>query len=144
ASIRIAVASVLVVGRLGAAVAWQSLPTQSYPSYAIYSRLAAEPPTSTLIEVPFGVRSGLDRIGAGGEVLEYYQHIHGMRLLNGMVARLPASVFSTYRAQPALVVLSGAPASASPADLQEVLQWTGARYVLVHRTMLTSDALTRV
>jgi hypothetical protein len=125
-------------------VAFQPLATQTYPSYAMYDRLAAEPGPATLIEVPFGVRSGLERIGNGGEVLEYYQHVHGLRLLNGMVARLPAAVFDGYRAHPALLVLSGEPSSASASDLRELLTWTDARYVLVHRAMLSAEQLGRV
>ena len=47
-----------------------------------------------------GVRSGIERIGSGGEVLSYYQHIHGKPLVNGMIARVPSSVFEAYRASP--------------------------------------------
>jgi hypothetical protein len=144
ASIRTTVCAALVLARLSLAVAFQPLATQTYPSYAMYDRLAAEPGPATLIEVPFGVRSGLERIGNGGEVLEYYQHVHGLRLLNGMVARLPAGVFDGYRAHPALLVLSGEPSSASTSDLRELLTWTDARYVLVHRAMLSAEQLGRV
>jgi len=90
------------------------------------------------------VRSGLERIGNGGEVLEFYQHVHGKPLLNGMIARLPSSVFTEYRAHPALLLLSGEPIDATAEDLRAVLAWTDARYVVVHRAMLSAEQRQRV
>ena len=140
ASIRIALAGGLIAARLAFALAHDPFETQTYPSYATYARIASEPGRFTILEVPFGVRSGLERVGDGGEVLEYYQHIHGKPLLNAMVARLPRGVFETYRDIPALRLLSGESVSASSADLQALLDWTDARYVLVHRDRLSADA----
>ncbi len=141
---RMWVALALVAARTAVALLLDPLPTQSYPSYALYQRLAAEPDRFTLLEVPFGVRSGLERIGNGGEVLEFYQHVHGKPLLNGMIARLPSSVFTEYRAHPALLLLSGEPIDATAEDLRAVLAWTDARYIVVHRAMLTADQRQRI
>jgi hypothetical protein len=135
-SIRIVAAGGLVAARLLVAVVQDPMATQTYPTYATYSRLAAEPGRLTLLEVPFGVRSGLERIGDGGEVLEYYQHIHGKPLLNAMVARLPRAVFESYRDHPSLRFLSGEPIAASAEDFAEVLRWTATGYVVVHRDLL--------
>ncbi len=137
-------AAMLVAARLGAALVFDPFPTQIYPTYATYERLAQEPERFTILEVPFGVRSGLERIGDGGEVLQFYQHIHRKPLLNGMVARLPSSVFEAYRAHPSLRVLSGIPEAAEADDLRGVLQWTNARYILVHRGMLPPEQLQRI
>jgi len=141
---RMWVALALVAARMAVALLLDPFPTQSYPSYALYQRLAAEPDRFTLLEVPFGVRSGLERIGNGGEVLEFYQHVHGKPLLNGMIARLPSSVFTEYRAHPALLLLSGEPIDATAEDLRAVLAWTDARYIVVHRAMLTADQRQRI
>jgi hypothetical protein len=53
-----------------------------------------EPDRFTLPEVPVGVRSGLERIGDGAEVLQYYPHVHGS--LNAMAARLPTTIFAKH------------------------------------------------
>ena len=144
-------ASVAVLTRLAYAHVHDPLGVQTYPEYATYARIAAEPGRFTLLEVPFGVRSGLGRIGDGGEVLEYYQHVHGKPLLNGMIARLPSSVFETYAARPSLRLLSGEEPDASVddtrRDLTSVIAWTHARYVLLHRSLLEpeeADSLERL
>ena len=129
-----------VVGRLGLAVIHDPLAVQHYPVYDVYTRIAGEPGRFALLEVPFGVRSGLERVGSGGEVLQYYQVTHGKPLLNGMIARLPTTVFEFYRRHPSLVFLSGEPTTADEIELtrdfREVLAWSGARYVLVHHDRL--------
>jgi hypothetical protein len=140
-----------VIARLAYAQVHDPLGVQTYPAYATYQRIAAEPGRFTLIEVPFGVRSGLGRIGEGGEVLEYYQHVHGKPLLNGMIARLPASVFESYAARPSLLALSGEPVEETTtdtrSDLSDVIAWSQARYVLLHRSLLApeeADSLERL
>ncbi len=142
------VVALAIAARLVAVNLFNPLVTQSYPSYAVYTQLAREAGDFVVLEVPFGVRSGLERIGNGGEALQYYQHIHGKRLLNGMIARLPRTVFDAYRAHPSLLLLSGAVVSEGEAqvrgDLAAVLMWTGARYVLVHRAWLDPDQDRRI
>ncbi len=140
-SSRIAVA--LVAVRLAAALWLEPFPTQTYPSYATYQRIASEPGRFALLEVPFGVRSGLEQIGDGGEVLEIYQHIHGKPLLNGMIARVPSAVFAAYREHPALLLLSGQDVPASVDDLRTVIDWTSTRYILVHGSLLSADQRAR-
>jgi hypothetical protein len=134
---------VLVLGRLVFAQAHDPLTIQTYPEYATYARIAAEPGRFSLLEVPFGVRSGLARIGDGGEVLEYYQHVHTKPLLNGMIARLPNSVLDAYAARPSLRLLSGQDPEASQdevsTDLADVLGWADVGYVLVHPTLLDAQ-----
>jgi hypothetical protein len=143
-------AAVAVVARLAYAQVHDPLGVQTYPEYATYERIAAEPGRFTLLEVPFGVRSGLGRIGDGGEVLEYYQHVHGKPLLNGMIARLPTSVLETYAERPALLALSGQEVEETDEtrrDLSAVIAWTDARYVLLHRSLLEAqeaDSLERL
>jgi hypothetical protein len=129
---------------LGEALWRHPFPVQVYPRYAAYRSIAAEPGAFALLEVPVGVRSGLDRIGTGGEILQFYQGQHGKRLINGMVARLPASVFEGYRAHCSLLFLSGEMSATLgcdlAGDLRAVLDWIGARYVLVHQSLLEPGA----
>ncbi|HYY87809.1 MAG TPA: hypothetical protein VFA49_03365, partial [Chloroflexota bacterium] len=142
------VISVALLGRLLYAQAHDPFAVQTYPTYAAYNRLAREPGRFVLLEVPFGVRSGLERIGDGGEILEHYQHVHGKPLLNGMIARLPASVFAEYAGHPSLLLLSGGDVAESvpslQADLADVIDWTGSRYVLVHHAMLDAEQAGRI
>lgn len=135
------VAAVAIGGRLVFAIFHDPVRVQTYPEYAIYHQIADEPGDFTILEVPFGVRSGLDRIGQGGEILQYYQHIHGKQLLNGMIARLPTSVFQFYREHPSLLFLGGelAFSDSFDADFADVLRWSSARYVLVHNRLLPQE-----
>ena len=117
----------------------QPFAVQTYPEYAFYHQLASQAGDFSLIEVPFGIRSGLQRIGDGGEAFQYYQHVHGKRLLNGSMARVPSHVFEFYRSHPALLFLAGEP-STSPLDLEQdfadVLAWSNTHYVVVHLSYL--------
>lgn len=137
----VAALSILAIGlRLLFALHNNPLRVQMYPDHAFYRQLANEPGDFSLIEVPFGVRSGLHRIGDGGEILQYYQQFHHKPILNGMIARLPFNMFEHYRSHPSLALLSGeAPNTSSTAlddDFADVLAWSNARYVLLHRTLL--------
>lgn len=138
------VVGVVVVTRLASAVMMDPYHVQIYPAYAAYEAIAREGGDFAVLEVPFGVRSGLEQVGAaGGEVLLYYQMVHGKRVPNAMIARLPSPLFAAYRAHPALVFLSGAPGQSAAreleADLAKFLRQIGARYVLVHRSRLAPD-----
>jgi hypothetical protein len=135
---------VVLVARLVGALAVDPYQVQIYPTYAAYEAIAREPGDFAVLEVPFGVRSGLEQVGtAGGERLLYYQLVHGKRVPNAMIARLPSPLFAAYRAHPALVFLSGTSGQSAAreleADLATFLREIGARYVLVHRARLAPD-----
>jgi len=124
---------------LGHALWREPFPVQLYPHYDTYARIGAETGDFALLEVPVGVRSGLSRIGAGGEILQFYYGQHGKRLINGMVARLPVEVFDGYRVHCSLLFLSGEPADRGcdlASDFGAVLTWLEVRYVLVHGLLL--------
>lgn len=122
--------------------------TQVYPRYEFYERIADDPDDYVILEIPFGVRSGLMQIGEGGERLQYYQPIHAKKILNGSMARLPDSLFDFYRDHPALVFFSGDTSvepAGLPGDFSEVMRWANPKYVLVHTSLLSpgqSDAIT--
>ncbi len=135
-----AVLIILLGGRLYFAITHDPFNIQIYPAYDFYEQLGREPGDFAILEVPFGVRSGLGRIGQGGEILSYYQHIHHKPLLNGMIARLPHEVFQFYRAQPVLPFLSGEPTTVPDERLRQnlidVLAWSRTCYIAVHPALL--------
>jgi hypothetical protein len=143
-----AAAAVLLIVRVLLAIADHPFETQRYPASSIYTYLARAGGDGTLIEVPVGVRSGLDRIGYGEETLQYYQMIHGRPIINAMVARLPAKVFAFYRSHPSLMLLAGEPVSATDreiaADLDTVIGIVNASHIVVHRTRLIAGRLARI
>jgi hypothetical protein len=142
------IALLAVAIRVSFAVVQQPLQTQSYPGATVYHQLASAGDPGAIIEVPFGVRTGIDQIGAGAEVLQYYQHVHGRPIINAMIARVPPQVFAYYRAHPSLVLLAGEQveeaSDALAADLEEVIDRVHAAYVIVHPRLMTADQFARV
>lgn len=134
---------ILLAGiRLGYTANLVPLETQTYPDYRFYESIRAETGDFALLEVPFGIRSGLDAIGNGGERFQYYQHIHNKRLLNGSLSRLPVSVFEFYRSLPALLFLAGESVPEQgilPRDFAGILKSSNIKYVIVHRSYLTEE-----
>jgi hypothetical protein len=134
--------------RVDLAMVQHPLATQRYPEYDVYRRIAEERTRSTLIEAPFGVRSGIDRIGTGGEYLQYYQPMHRRPIMNAMVARLPTAVFESYRAHPSLMLLAGDDVEASDEviarDFDAVLERSHAGYVIAHQRLMAAGLRTRV
>jgi hypothetical protein len=122
--------------------------TQAYPVFDAYRQIAESREPGSIVEVPFGVRSGLDRIGNGGEALQFYQHIHRRPIMNAMVARLPGEVFAFYRRHPSLLVLAGEQtdktASEIAVDFDNVLDLVGAGFIAIHHGMMTANQLAAV
>lgn len=120
----------------------EPFPTQIYPEYKFYSQMAKDGEDYAILEVPFGIRSGLDQIGDGGERLQYYQPIHKKKLLYGSLARLPVSLFDFYRSHPSLLFLSGdltIPTDLLSDDLKNILVLADVKYILVHRDLLSLE-----
>jgi hypothetical protein len=141
-------AGVLIAARVALAIAQHPFATQAYPDVSAYRAIANAPESGAIVEVPFGVRSGLDRIGNGGEALQFYQHIHRRPIMNAMVARLPDEVFAFYRRHPSLLVLAGEQTAAADRELAidfgNVLDLVKADFVVVHRSMMDATQLTAV
>lgn len=142
------VVAALVGARLLYAVHHDPIPLFTYPDYETYREIAREAGDFTLLEVPFGVRSGAETIGYRGAALQYYQHVHRKRLFNAAVSRVPASTFESYRKHPSLVFLTGEPSAVPPGalhrDLAYVIGWSSTRYVLLHRSMMTAEQAARL
>jgi hypothetical protein len=141
-------AGAAIVLRVGLASLQHSLSTQAYPVFDAYRQLAESREPGSIVEVPFGVRSGLDRIGNGGEALQFYQHIHRRPIVNAMVARLPGEVFAFYRRHPSLLVLAGEQTGATDremaTDFDNVIDLIGARFIAIHRGMMDANQLAAV
>ena len=141
-------AGLALVLRVALASNQHPLATQAYPVFDAYRRIAEAGEAGSLIEVPFGVRSGLDRIGNGGEALQFYQHIHRRPIMNAMVARLPGEVFAFYRRHPSLLVLAGEPSDAAnqalATDFSNVLDLVNADFVVIHRSLMNATQLAAV
>jgi hypothetical protein len=110
------------------------------PAYALIGR---DPNPSVLLEIPVAVRNGTDRTGENGEILTFYQPIHGKRLLNGAVARSPTAAIDYHRASPALMYLAGEtpPPGDVLRDLQAKMAELGVGYVVIHPRMMKPELI---
>ncbi len=111
------------------------------PPQPVYAEIGRDPEPSVLLEVPVGVRNGTDRIGIDGEILTYYQPIHGKRLVNGFVARSPLAAIDYYRRSPAFMYLAGElpPPGDVTADLRQKVEELGVGYIVVHPDMMKPE-----
>ena len=119
----------------------QPFRAQEYAELDVYRRIADQAGSETVLEVPFGVRSGTEQIG-DHETLQYYQMVHAKPGVNAMIARVPRRVFEAYAASPSLRLLADQPlAEPAPAGLEAELDsrlaWLGVRWVVVHLDLLT-------
>ncbi len=69
---------------------------------SIYDRIAAEPGDFTVMDIPLGWRSGYGPQGTENTQLQYYQTVHGKRLIGGFVARTPSFLFDYFLRHPIL------------------------------------------
>ena len=140
-ALAVSITALLVGGRVLVEVNLHPFALQVYPVYSVYEQIARETGDFAILEVPVGVRSGFTRFGNGGEVLQYYQQFHGKPIVNGMIARLPDSVFEFYKRHPSLVFLSGGNPLVTPEERREDLFWVldrlSCRYVLLHTRFFT-------
>ena len=147
AALALAVVCVFVDARIQT---WppQPFPGQRYPTPAVYEAIAADPHDGLVLEVPVGFRSGIERFGPDhADVLVYHQIVHGKRLINGMVARLPSSVFAYYRSSTALRVLAGEPLPLNQAvrdDFGARIADLDVRWIVVHRDLIDAATAARV
>jgi hypothetical protein len=123
-------------------------PGQRYPDPAVYRAIAADAQGGLLLEVPVGFRSGVERFGPDhADTLVFHQIVHGKRLINGMVARLPSGIFGYYRASPALRLLSGEPLPLDPAlraDFDAKIAALDVFWIVLHRDMVDAATAARV
>jgi hypothetical protein len=133
---RVAVAVLVAVtaGDVLAQRVVRGFPLSTMPDEPVYTAIARDPRDVVVLEVPFGVRTGTDRIGPGEE-FNFYQPIHRKRMINGMLARAPLAALAFYRASPAFMFLAE---EATPSravvveDLRRQLRDLRIGYVVMH------------
>ena len=69
---------------------------------SIYRIVAADPRRIRVLELPFGVRDGMSSAGNFSAFDQYYQTLHGKRLVGGYISRLPRRSAELYRRFPTL------------------------------------------
>ncbi len=125
----------------------EPFPGQRYPTPAVYGAIAADPRDGLVLEVPVGFRSGIERFGPDrADTLVYHQLVHGKRLINGMVARLPSGIFAYYRSSPALRVLAGEALRLDGgvrADFDAKIAGLDVRWIVVHRDLIDAATAAR-
>ena len=115
----------------------------------VYAVIASDVRPVSVLHLPFGFRDGTRTVGYYDNARQYYQTVHGKRLIGGYISRLTRSEVSRQRRSKVLRTLlllsEGAPYSPPPRALLRVRGATFARraqlgYVVVDRER-TSAAL---
>jgi hypothetical protein len=121
-------------------------PTHRFPDEPIYRTIAETPGDFLVLEIPLGIRSGTDLIGRGDQLM-LYQTIHGKRLINGYIGRIPYDTLDYYRRSSAFMFLANEPLKPPhveaqvAADLDARLRSHRVGFIVVHPEMLESDRL---
>ncbi len=72
---------------------------------SIYQVIAADPRPVRLVQLPFGVRDGVSSAGNFTARYQYYQTLHGKKLIGGYLSRISPKRVGEVRAQPTLDAL---------------------------------------
>jgi hypothetical protein len=108
---------------------------------SIYDTIAQEAGDFTIMDIPLGWRSGFGPIGTENTQLQYYQVVHGKRLISGFAARTPSFIFDYFKRQPILNAIATLesegrlPPDANardPALAAELAYFYDLRYILIH------------
>jgi hypothetical protein len=113
---------------------------------AIYRIIADTPGDFSVLEVPFGVRSGSDVIGKFGDRLMLYQTTHHKRMFNGYLSRVPLAALAYYRSSPAFMFLAGErpPPGDVSSDLDARLRDLDVGYIVLHPEMIEAHRLAEI
>jgi hypothetical protein len=91
---------------IGAALAFEliPLPRALYPATipAIYGTIASDSRPVAVLELPFGIKDGLEPFGSFTPRSQFHQTVHGKRLVGGYLSRISESRKSSYLASPVL------------------------------------------
>ena len=125
--------------------------TNGFDSHAvsvepIYRTIAETPGDFSVLEIPFGVRSGSDVIGRFGDRLMLYQTTHHKRIFNGYLSRVPVAALAYYRASPAFMFLAGEtpPPGDVSSDLDSRLRNLDVGYIVVHPEMIEAHRFAEI
>jgi hypothetical protein len=81
----------------------RTLYSASIPS--IFQVIAADPRPVRVLQLPFGVRDGVSSAGNFSAKYQFYQTLHGKKLIGGYLSRISNKRLSELRAQPTLDAL---------------------------------------
>jgi hypothetical protein len=99
----------LLIAIVGVVLAFELLPAPRVLTSAevpsVYRIIAADPRPVRLLSLPFGLRDGLTTRGDFSSSTQFFQIVHGKRLVGGYVSRLPRLSVSRYRRHPLFGVL---------------------------------------
>jgi hypothetical protein len=71
----------------------------------LYRTIAADPRPVRIIELPFGVRDGVSSAGNFSARYQYFQTMHGKKLIGGYLSRISQQRVDDVRSQPTLAAL---------------------------------------
>lgn len=116
-------------------------PLQDARVPAVYETIAREPGDFAILSFPLGWRHSFGTLGAEQTQLQYYQSVHGKRLLNGNTSRLPAADLDYFRRLPVLSTLtdielyqpvSPQQEAADRAAINDLIRFFDIRYIVLH------------
>jgi len=126
------------------------LPTQAVPQTTAYRVIAADPGDPVVLTLPLGWTSGTEwfgqRYGLGGGAM-YFDTVHGKRIINGLMPRVPTHILNYYRGYPLLRYLvnpfqqsPGADAT-DPQKVAQQLRELQVGYIAIERYAYTPAQL---
>jgi hypothetical protein len=71
----------------------------------IYGQVAAAPADAVVLELPFGLRDGLSKVGDFSALSQYFQTAHGKILMGGYLSRVPRRRVAEVQRDPVLSAL---------------------------------------
>lgn len=99
----------LITASIGAVLLFELCPAPrtlySAEIPSLYRTIAADPRPVRIMELPFGVRDGLSSAGNFSSRYQYYQTLHGKKLIGGYLSRISKKRVDDMRAQPTLDTL---------------------------------------
>lgn len=99
----------LITATLGALLLFELFPAPrtlySAEIPSLYRRIAADPRPVRVMELPFGVRDGVSSAGNFSARYQYFQTLHGKRLMGGYLSRISKRRVADMRSQPTLDAL---------------------------------------
>jgi len=137
---RVILVGLLIIGLIVEALP-VPFPLQDARVPAVYETIARDPGDFTILSFPLGWRHGFGTLGAEQSQLQYYQSVHGKRLINGNTSRLAAGELDYFGRLPVLSTLAGIelyqPVSpqqeaADRAAVNDLLRFFDIRYIVLH------------
>jgi hypothetical protein len=113
---------------------WTAVPLFSTDVADVYHRLAQAPGDFAILEIPVGLRDGVQELGRPDISRVFAQTVHGRPMIDGMVARLPDDRWAAITSAPLVSVLLDPQhgVQASPAETQAYFARWHIDAIVVH------------